>query len=87
MGHAPRLYTYVQRFLFTYRGAAAGTARPAGAILLSGPYSFDFKAPSKGKVVYFGEDPTRWPDMVIPGGQIRPPSCQMLRARRNPKSL
>jgi len=44
-----------------------GTARPAGAILLSGPYSFAFAAPSKGELVYFGEDPTRWPEMVIPG--------------------
>jgi acetyl esterase/lipase len=44
-----------------------GTARPAGAILLSGPYSFDFKSPSKGELAYFGEDPLKWPDMVIPG--------------------
>ncbi len=44
-----------------------GTARPAGAILLSGPYSFDFAAPSTGELVYFGEDPKRWPEMVIPG--------------------
>ena len=43
------------------------TARPAGAILVSGPYSFDFKAPSKGELAYFGEDRSRWPDMVIPG--------------------
>jgi acetyl esterase/lipase len=48
-----------------------GTARPAGAILLSGPYSFDFKAPSKGELVYFGEDPKRWPEMVIPGHVTR----------------
>jgi triacylglycerol lipase len=43
------------------------TARPAGAILLSGPYSFDFKSPSKGELAYFGEDAQKWPDMVIPG--------------------
>ena len=48
-----------------------GTARPAGAILLSGPYSFDFKAPSKGELAYFGEDPKRWPEMVIPGHVTR----------------
>jgi triacylglycerol lipase len=47
------------------------TARPAGAILLSGPYSFDFKAPSKGELAYFGEDATRWADMVIPGHVTR----------------
>jgi acetyl esterase/lipase len=44
-----------------------GTARPAGAILVSGPYSFDFASPSKGELAYFGEDPARWADMVIPG--------------------
>lgn len=44
-----------------------GTARPAGAILVSGPYSFDFSSPSKGELAYFGEDPRRWPEMVIPG--------------------
>jgi triacylglycerol lipase len=48
-----------------------GTARPAGAILLSGPYSFDFTSPSKGELAYFGEDPTRWRDMVIPGHVTR----------------
>ena len=48
-----------------------GTARPAGAILLSGPYSFDFKAPSKGELAYFGEDSKRWPDMVVPGHVTR----------------
>jgi acetyl esterase/lipase len=48
-----------------------GTARPAGAILLSGPYSFDFKSPSKGELAYFGEDAQRWPDMVIPGHVTR----------------
>jgi triacylglycerol lipase len=48
-----------------------GTARPAGAILLSGPYSFDFAAPSKGELAYFGEDPKRWPEMVIPGHVTR----------------
>jgi acetyl esterase/lipase len=44
-----------------------GTARAAGAILLSGPYSFDFESPSKGELAYFGEDRKRWPEMVIPG--------------------
>ena len=48
-----------------------GTARPAGAILLSGPYSFDFAAPSKGELAYFGEDAKRWPEMVIPGHVTR----------------
>jgi triacylglycerol lipase len=48
-----------------------GTARPAGAILLSGPYTFDFAAPSKGELAYFGEDKTRWPQMVVPGNVTR----------------
>jgi len=44
-----------------------GTARPAGAILVSGPYTFDFAEPSRGELAYFGEDRSRWPEMVIPG--------------------
>jgi triacylglycerol lipase len=48
-----------------------GTARPAGAMLLSGPYSFNFESPSKGELAYFGEDRTRWPEMVIPGHVTR----------------
>ena len=42
-------------------------ARPAGAILVSGPYTFDFAAAGRGELAYFGEDPSRWPDMVVPG--------------------
>ena len=48
-----------------------GTARPAGAMLVSGPYAFDFAAPSKGELAYFGEDRTRWPGMVVPGNVTR----------------
>jgi acetyl esterase/lipase len=48
-----------------------GTARPAGAVLVSGPYSFDFKTPSKGELAYFGEDRTQWPRMVVPGNVTR----------------
>jgi len=48
-----------------------GTARPAGAILLSGPYTFDFADPTKGELAYFGEDKARWPDMVVPGKVTR----------------
>jgi triacylglycerol lipase len=47
------------------------TARPAGAILVSGPYTFDFSAPSKGELAYFGEDRARWPEMVVPGHVTR----------------
>jgi acetyl esterase/lipase len=49
----------------------AGTARPAGAVLVSGPYSFDFNAASKGELAYFGEDRTRWPQMVVTGNVTR----------------
>jgi acetyl esterase len=42
-------------------------ARPAGAILVSGPYTFDFAAAGRGELAYFGEDRSRWPAMVVPG--------------------
>jgi triacylglycerol lipase len=48
-----------------------GTARPAGAILLSGPYAFDFADPTKGELAYFGEDKARWPEMMVPGNVTR----------------
>jgi triacylglycerol lipase len=48
-----------------------GTARPAGAILLSGPYTFDPATPTKGELAYFGEDKSRWPQMVVPGNVTR----------------
>jgi triacylglycerol lipase len=48
-----------------------GTARPAGAILVSGPYTFDFSAPTKGELAYFGEDKARWPSMVVTGNVTR----------------
>ena len=48
-----------------------GTARAAGAILLSGPYTFDFSSPTKGELAYFGEDKSRWPRMVVPGNVTR----------------
>jgi acetyl esterase/lipase len=48
-----------------------GTARPAGAVLFSGPYTFDFSAPSKGELAYFGEDKARWPRMVVTGNVTR----------------
>lgn len=48
-----------------------GTARPAGAVLLSGPYTFDFSDPIKGELAYFGEDKARWPEMVVNGNVTR----------------
>jgi len=44
-----------------------GAARPAGAILVSGPYTFDFAAAGPGELAYFGEDRSRWSSMVVPG--------------------
>jgi triacylglycerol lipase len=48
-----------------------GTARPAGAVLVSGPYTFDFSAPTKGELAYFGDDKARWPEMVVNGNVTR----------------
>jgi triacylglycerol lipase len=47
------------------------SAKPAGAILVSGPYTFDFETPSRGELAYFGEDRARWPEMVVPGNVTR----------------
>jgi acetyl esterase/lipase len=49
----------------------ADAVRPAGAILVSGPYTFDFENPSRGELAYFGEDRTRYADRVIPGHVTR----------------
>jgi acetyl esterase len=62
---------HVGTYVFMPDVLLPGTARPAGAILLSGPYSFDFKNPSKGELAYFGEDRSKWADMVIPGHVTR----------------
>jgi acetyl esterase/lipase len=48
-----------------------GSARPAGAILVSGPYTFDFANPSPGELAYFGEDRSRWPERVVTGHVTR----------------
>jgi triacylglycerol lipase len=48
-----------------------GTARPAGVVLVSGPYTFDFSAPTKGELAYFGENKARWPEMVVTGNVTR----------------
>jgi triacylglycerol lipase len=44
-----------------------GTARPAGAILLSGPYTFDFDNPTTGELGYFGDDAATYADKVVVG--------------------
>jgi triacylglycerol lipase len=49
----------------------ADAARAAGAILVSGPYTFDFAAAGRGELAYFGEDPARWPGMVVTGNVTR----------------
>jgi acetyl esterase len=58
-------------FVFRPELMPSGSARPAGAVLLSGPYTFDFANPSRGELAYFGEDGSRWPNMVVPGNVTR----------------
>jgi triacylglycerol lipase len=58
-------------FVFRPGLLADGSKRPAGAILVSGPYTFDFETPSRGELAYFGEDRARWPEMVVPGNVTR----------------
>ena len=48
-----------------------GAARAAGAILVSGPYTFDFDTAGRGELAYFGEDRARWPEMVVTGNVSR----------------
>jgi len=54
-------------YVFRPELLAPGTARAAGAILVSGPYTFDFATAGRGELAYFGEDRARWPEMVLPG--------------------
>jgi triacylglycerol lipase len=58
-------------FVFRPELMPEGSARPAGAILVSGPYTFDFASPSRGELAYFGEDRARWLEMVVPGNVTR----------------
>jgi arylformamidase len=62
---------HVATYIFRPELLPPGTARAAGAILMSGPYTFDFSAPTKGELAYFGEDKSRWPKMVVPGNVTR----------------
>jgi len=48
-----------------------GTPRVAGAILCSGPFTFDFSQPMQGELAYFGEDKSKWPQMVVTGNVTR----------------
>jgi triacylglycerol lipase len=58
-------------YVFRPELVPADAARPAGAILVSGPYSFDFAAAGRGELAYFGEDRARWPEMVVNGHVTR----------------
>lgn len=62
---------HVATYLFRPELVAPGTPRVAGAILCSGPYTFDFAAPTPGELAYFGKDMTRWPQMVVTGNVTR----------------
>ena len=58
-------------YVFRPELVAPDAARPAGAILVSGPYTFDFATAGRGELAYFGEDRSRWPEMVVPGHVTR----------------
>jgi acetyl esterase/lipase len=62
---------HIATYLFRPELMPAGAARPAGAVLVSGPYTFDFAAPTKGELAYFGENKARWPEMVVTGNVTR----------------
>ncbi len=58
-------------YVFRPELVPADAPRPAGAILVSGPYAFDFAAAGRGELAYFGEDRSRWPEMVVNGNVTR----------------
>jgi acetyl esterase/lipase len=58
-------------YVFRPELVPADAARPAGAILVSGPYTFDFETAGRGELAYFGEDRSRWPEMVVNGNVTR----------------
>jgi triacylglycerol lipase len=62
---------HIATYLFRPELMPAGAARPAGAVLVSGPYTFDFAAPTKGELAYFGDNKARWPEMVVTGNVTR----------------
>jgi triacylglycerol lipase len=58
-------------YVFRPELVPADAARAAGAILVSGPYTFDFDAAGRGELAYFGEDRARWPGMAVNGNVTR----------------
>lgn len=58
-------------YVFRPELVPADAARAAGAILISGPYTFDFEAAGRGELAYFGEDRSLWPSMVVNGNVSR----------------
>ena len=58
-------------YVFRPELVPADAARAAGAILVSGPYTFDFAAAGRGELAYFGEDRSQWPSMVVNGNVSR----------------
>jgi acetyl esterase/lipase len=58
-------------YVFRPELVPADAARAAGAILVSGPYTFDFESAGRGELAYFGEDRARWPEMVVNGNVTR----------------
>ena len=54
-------------YVFRSELMAPGTVRAVGAILMSGPYTFDFANPSAGTLAYYGENASAWPERVVIG--------------------
>jgi len=44
-----------------------GTFRAAGAILMSGPYTFDFASVAPNQIAYYGDDPSKYAERVVVG--------------------
>ncbi len=58
---------------FALRPSIAGDDGPtvAGVVLVSGTYAADTNNPSQGRIDYFGEDLSRWPEISILGNLER----------------
>jgi len=62
---------HVATYAFRPDVLAPGTPAPAGVVLISGTYGTDTTNPSDGRVAYFGEDLSRWPQASTLGNVQR----------------
>ncbi len=44
-----------------------GSARAAGVIMMSGPYTFNFDSAAPNQIAYYGDDPAEYPNRVVVG--------------------